>query len=94
MKTLAMTAIAAILLATPVLAQTVSGDAEVQSTIEWQNIVAKAAADHNAKATGDVAAVKGNSATDANKAPAVTPTRGTTGAGRYNTMEDYWNDRS
>jgi hypothetical protein len=94
MTKLAMTAIAAVLLATPVLAQTVAGDAEIQGTIDWQNTVAKAAADHGAKATGDVAAVKGTSTTDANKAPSVTQTRGTTETGRYNRMEDYWADRS
>jgi hypothetical protein len=104
-KILLSAAAAASLLATPVLAQTVSnlpfGSDEPQSQIQWDNLVAQANAHRlgleraaPAQAQGDTAAVKGATATDAaHGAPAqVTPRLGAFG-GKYKTMQDYWEDR-
>lgn len=97
-KILLSVAAAASLLATPVFAQTaianrLSGDAEIGQQQEWQQLVDKAAADRHAPtATGDFAAVKSNSATDAAAAKSV-PQQAAP-MGRYQTMEDYWTDRS
>jgi hypothetical protein len=69
-KILLSAAAAASLLATPVFAQTgadrLSSDPEVRWQQEWDQLVAKTSADRHApRATGDVAAVKSSSATDA-----------------------------
>ena len=91
MNKFAMTAIAALLMATPVMAQTVSGDAEVQNSTEWQNLVAKANADRNGHAT-DTAAVKGDIATDAAQAPAAKQAKPATQP--YYLRQDIENGRS
>jgi hypothetical protein len=81
MRKFLLTAVASLLLATPVLAQTVSnlqyGSDEPQSQVQWDALVAKANADRvglkapaPALAQGDIAAVKGNTATDAASAAA------------------------
>jgi hypothetical protein len=120
MKTLTMTVIASLLIATPVLAD---GDNPVPpGGMTWQQLVDKANADRLARAArrteadtaagkssrieGDTAAGKSNSATDAGaagksnsptdagKAPAHVAPQPVAPTGRYNTMEDYWQDRS
>jgi hypothetical protein len=68
MNKLALTTVAALLLATPVLAQTPGGDAEIRNAIEWQNLVAKANANRTGNKTEDFAATKATTATDATKA--------------------------
>jgi hypothetical protein len=108
MKTLTMTVIASLLIATPVLAD---GDNPVPpGGMTWQQLVDKANADRLARAArrteADTAAGKSNSATDAGaagksnsptdagKAPAHVAPQPVAPTGRYNTMEDYWQDRS
>lgn len=107
-KTLLSVAAAASLLALPALAQStanqLSNDPEVRWQQEWEQLVAKTNADrHLPAAIGDVAAVKGSSATDASQATQssggqatkyVGP-RAAVGAsgGHYNTIQDYWQDR-
>ena len=96
MKTLTLTAVAALLIATPVLAQ---GDNPVPpGGVSWQQLVDKANRDRLAREghpiAGDTAAIKSNSATDAAQAPAHVAPQPVAPTGRYNTMEDYWQDRS
>jgi hypothetical protein len=98
MRKFLLSAVASLLLATPVLAATVPdlpfGSDEPQSQIQWDNLVAKANAhrlglDRTAPMQGDTAAIKGATATDAvqsQPAPAAP-------MGRYQTMQDYWQDR-
>jgi hypothetical protein len=75
-KLLLSAAAAASLLAVPAFAQTaadrLSSDQEVRWQQEWDQLVAKTNADRHAPvlAIGAVAAVTGNSATDAAQAPA------------------------
>jgi hypothetical protein len=98
MRKILLSAVASLLLATPVLAETVPnlpfGSDEPQSQIQWDNLVAKANAyrlglDRTAPAQGATAAVKGTSATDAvQKAPAPAVI-----LGKYQTIQDYWMDR-
>jgi len=93
MRKLAMTAVAALLVATPVLAQSANGSDEPQSAIEWQNLVAKANANRFAGAGGDVAAAHGMMATDASPAPAPATTNTQPVSGRYQRIDDYRQDR-
>jgi hypothetical protein len=95
MKLLAMSGVAALLIATPVLAQ---GENPLPpGGVSWQQLVDKANADRLARAAhpiaGDTAAIKSNSATDAAQAPAHVAPQPVVPTGRYNTMEDYWQDR-
>jgi hypothetical protein len=96
MKTLTLTAVAALLIATPVFAQ---GDNPVPpGGISWEQLVAKANADRLARAghpvVGDTAAIKNNSATDAGQAPARVAPQPIAPTGHYSSMADYWQDRS
>jgi hypothetical protein len=105
MRKFLLSAVASLLLATPVLAETVPdlpfGSDEPQSQIQWQNLVDKAnayrlgvrAADPAAM-QGDTAAVKGATATDAAQtAPALVAPRYGAFGGKYKTIQDYWEDR-
>jgi hypothetical protein len=105
MRKILLSAVASLLLATPVLAETVPnlpfGSDEPQSQLQWDDLVAKAnayrlgvAAPAPKSVQGDTAAVKGATATDAvQTAPAsVAPRYGAFG-GKYKTMHDYWEDR-
>ena len=74
MKTFAMAAVAAALLATPVVSAYAYPDAETADGIAWQQVVDQANANRLGIATtvqnqGDVAAVKANQANDAAQAP-------------------------
>jgi hypothetical protein len=104
-KILLSAAAAASLLATPLLAQTVSnlpfGSDEPQSQVQWDALVARANADRlglgiaaPAPAQGDTAAVKSPTKTDATSGGAKSAPQQAAPTGRYRTMQDYWQDRS
>jgi len=105
MRKFLLSAVASLLLATPVLAATVPdlpfGSDEPQSQIQWDNLVAKANAYRlglnvaaPASLQGDVAAVKSTTGTDAvQNAPApVAPRYGAFG-GKYKSWDDIFQDR-
>jgi hypothetical protein len=97
-KSLLSVAAAASLLALPALAQStanqLSSDPEIRVQQEWQELVAKTNADrHLPAAIGDVAAVKGTSATDATAPGARVAPQQTAPAGHYQSTQDYWQDR-
>ncbi len=79
-----------------------SSDPEIRVQQEWERLVAKTNADREAAtALGDVAAVKSATATDArqttrqidNQTRYVGPAPAVGAGGRYNTTQDYWQDR-
>ena len=92
-KILLSVAAAASLLAAPVFAQSVSADRlssdpEIRVQQEWEQLVAKVNGQTAPQlAIGTVAAVKPASATDAATAKQTAPT------GRYQSAQDYWQDR-
>ena len=96
MNKLTMAAVAALLMATPVVAAHAYPDAETQESLDWQALVAKANADRlgQVETQGDVAAVKANQATDAVQAPAAkTQAAPAATPSHYNRTQDYLNDR-
>jgi len=95
MNKLTMAAVAALLMATPVVAAHAYPDAETQESLDWQALVAKTNADRlgQVQTQSHVAAVKANQATDAvqapapktHAAPAATPSH-------YNTVQEIRDD--
>lgn len=95
MNKLTMAAVAALLMATPVVAAHAYPDAETQDSLDWQAVVAQANANRlgQIQTQGHVAAVKANQTTDAvpaaaaktQAAPAATPSH-------YNSVQDIRND--
>jgi hypothetical protein len=99
MNKLTMAALAALLMATPVVAAHAYPDAETQDSIDWANTVAKANAVRlgqvQTQNQGDVAAVKANQANDAVLAPAAKSqgqAANTSFPAHYDSVQDIRND--
>lgn len=95
MNKLTMATVAALLMATPVVAAHAYPDAETQESLDWQALVAKANADRlgQVQTQSEVAAVKTNQATDAGQAPAVkTPTAPAATPSHYHNVQEIRDD--